>query len=95
VGARAITQILLALPLSSIDKVTFYKRDEVATDLICCEVVTGKRLWNFHEEMPGWGELIAHLGGLRGFRSDWFAEVLQPPFALRETVAFERSVGAG
>lgn len=88
--ARAIAQILETLPLSSIDTVTFYKRDEIATDLICCEVVTGQQLLTFHEEMPEWNKLIAHLGGLPGFRKDWFAAVSQPAFAPCKTVAFER-----
>ncbi|WP_439486574.1 hypothetical protein [Blastomonas fulva] len=78
------------LSLSSIDKVTFYKRDKIVTDLICCEVVAADQFWTFHEEIPGWDALIAHLSGLPGFRGDWFAAVSQPPFAPCETVAFER-----
>lgn len=78
---RGIAQILETLPLSSIDTVTFYKRDEIATDLICCEVATSEKRWTFHEDMPGWDALIAHLAGLSGFRDDWFAAVSQPAFA--------------
>lgn len=85
---RSSPDVPSGLPLSSIDKVTFTKRDEITTDLICCEVVTGEQIWTFHEEMPGWDALIAHLSGLPGFREDWFAAVSQPAFAPCETVAF-------
>lgn len=83
-------QIFGDLPLATIDEVTFYKRDELTTDLICCDVVVAHRYWTFHEEMPGWDALIAHLSGLPGFRKDWFAAISQPPFSPCETVAFKR-----
>ena len=89
-SVHVVEQILPDIPLSSINKVTFTKRDEIVTDLICCEVVVAQRSWTFHEEMPGWDALIAHLSDLPGFRGDWFAAVPQPAFAACETVAFER-----
>lgn len=82
--------ILSQIPLSSIDKVTFYKRDEITTDLICCEIVSSGQVQTFHEEMPVWDALMAQLAGLPGFRQDWFAAVSQPAFQPCETVAFER-----
>jgi hypothetical protein len=78
------------LPLSDIEKVTFYKRDELTTDLICCDVVASGQTWFFHEEADGWDSLIDHLQRLPSWRSDWFAVVSQPPFARSETVAFSR-----
>lgn len=91
-GTRAISSVGApsGIPLSTIDKVTFYKRDEIATDLICCEVVATDQFWTFHEDMPGWDAMIAHLSALPGFRTDWFAAVSQPPFAPCEMVAFVR-----
>ena len=80
--------ILGQLPLTEITKVTFYKRDEITTDLICCDVAVGEKLWTFHEELAGWDLLIAHLRKLQGFRDDWFEAVSLPPFAASETVAF-------
>lgn len=78
------------LPLGDIGKVTFYKRDEITTDLICCDVTVGEKVWAFHEELVGWDMLIEHLRGLPSFRDDWFATVSQPAFAPSETVAFSR-----
>jgi len=79
------------LPLAEIHTVTFYKRDELTTDLICCDVEVGGQSWFFHEEAVGWDLLLAHLGMLPGFKRDWFAVVSQPPFAVCETVAYRRS----
>jgi len=78
------------LPLNQIESVTFYKRDEITTDLICCDVMVGGKTLFFHEEPEGWSELIQHLEQLPGFRSDWYSAVSQPPFSLSETVAFRR-----
>ncbi len=83
--------LLAALPLSDITKVTLHKRDELTTDLICCDVETGGGMRVFHEEMVGWDLLIQHLLALPGFRRDWFAAVSQPPFATCETIAFLRA----
>jgi hypothetical protein len=88
--SRTDADLLAQLPLSEIDKVTFYKRDEITSDLICCEIVIAGTAWTFHEELDGWGLLIAHLQSLPSFRGDWFAAVSQPPFAASETVAFSR-----
>ena len=83
-------KLLARLPLADIGKVTFHKRDEITTDLICCNVVVGEKVWTFHEELVGWEMLIEHLRGLPSFRDDWFAAVSLPPFATSETVAFSR-----
>jgi hypothetical protein len=79
------------LPLAAVEQVTFFKRDELTTDLICCEIVSRDRSQTFHEELRGWPSLIEHLQGLPGFRRDWFAGVSQPPFAISEFIAFKRS----
>jgi hypothetical protein len=87
----AIGQTVLdQLHLPEIDQVVFFKRDEVTTDLICCEVTVGDKAWLFHEEGEGWEVLLAHLAKLPGWRSDWFSAVSQPPFAERRKVAFSR-----
>jgi len=79
------------LPRAQIERVTFYKRDELTTDLICCDVVICGQSWFFHEELPGWQLLLEHLGQLPGFRADWYATVVHPTFEQCETVAFDRA----
>lgn len=83
-------KLLARLPLADIGKVTFHKRDEITTDLICCDVVVGGKVWTFHEELVGWEMLMEHLRGLPSFRDEWFAAVSQPPFTTSEMVAFSR-----
>ncbi len=73
--ARIDPDLLAQLPLTGVGKVTFYKRDEITTDLICCDVVGGDKVWTFHEELVGWDLLINHLESLPSFRADWFAAV--------------------
>ncbi|WP_267414216.1 hypothetical protein [Sphingomonas sp. GC_Shp_4] len=82
--------MLNQLPLSEIDAVAFYKRDEITTDLICCNVEIQGCVWTFHEEADGWQALVAHLSALPEFRSDWYEAVVGPPFATSETIAFKR-----
>ncbi|WP_262503990.1 hypothetical protein [Sphingosinithalassobacter sp. CS137] len=79
---------LPALP--EIRRVAFFKRDELTTDLICCEVVTAKGAFLFHEEQSAWQDLIASLERLPGFRRDWYAAVASPAFAPSPLLAFER-----
>ena len=74
-----------------IEQVIFYKRDEITTDLVCCDVETGGGVWSFHEEMAGWELLLRYLEDLPDFRNDWYASVSQPPFALSQTIAFSRN----
>ena len=79
------------LPIEGIAWVAFFKRDELTTDLICCEVATKaptEQVFFFHEEMDGWNQLLAHLGQLKGFRSDWYEAVALPTFAESRTVAY-------
>ena len=87
---RLTKDVIKQLPLVEIDKVTFYKRDQVTTDLICCDVAIADKVWSFHEELPGWKLLIDHLHSLPNFRVDWFVSVSRPPFSTSETIAFCR-----
>lgn len=86
---KITTELLDQLPPSAVQKVTFYKRDEITTDLICCDVEVDGATWFFHEEADGWDLLIKHLEQLPDFRSEWQPKVVQPPFATSEFVAYD------
>lgn len=77
------------LPLTDLAKVTFYKRDELTTDLICCDVMVGTKCGHSTRNSST-GICSSHLQGLPSFRGDWFAAVSQPPFANSEAVALSR-----
>lgn len=82
------------IALESIQEVAFFKRDELTTDLVCCEIIArgegGVVTWFFHEEAPEWGDVLALLEQLPGFDREWASKVLQPPFAENRTVVFQR-----
>ena len=79
------------VPLPNIIEVRFYKRDELTTDLICCEADTNEKTWFFHEEMVIWDDLLKYLQELDGFDEDWFSKVAFPVFELSLHVAFRRT----
>ncbi len=82
------------ITLDDIEDVTFFKRDEWATDLICCEIAVsaekGGQTWFLHEEVPGWSDLIALMERLPGFDPHWWGKVAHPAFAENRTVAFRK-----
>ena len=82
--------LLSRLRLADIESVVFYKRDELTSDLICCDVKVAGDVWTFHEALMGWDLLIDHLNGLPGFCASSFAAILQPPCEFSEAVAFRR-----
>ncbi|MEL6857926.1 MAG: hypothetical protein AAFO74_06040 [Pseudomonadota bacterium] len=87
-----MAKIDLNFALNQVHEIVFYKRDEITTDLICCEIsITcdppGQVLF-FHEEMPNWQELIDRVSELPDFDMKWFEKVVQPPFQEQRTVAY-------
>ena len=84
----------LPFALEAVHKVAFYKRDEITTDLICCDVevegAEGLVTWFNHEESDSWSEWIVALSALPGFNPDWLAKVDLPAFEPNITVAYER-----
>ena len=78
-------------PLETINRVTFYKRDELTTDLICCDVESANGTLFLHEEADEWPSAVEQLACLEGFRKDWLSQVSQPPFQPCTFVAYERA----
>ncbi len=83
----------LPFTLESVRKVTFFKRDEITTDLICCDVEVGDEngtnFWFNYEESDSWTAWVEALSALPGFDQDWYAKVYLPPFDSSLTVAYE------
>ena len=81
-----------AIALDKVTKVQLYKRDQVTTDLICCELtLDGGGALFLHEDMYGWDDQLGRLATLPGFDADWFMKVAQPAFATCHHIAFERA----
>ena len=85
----------LPFAFSDIRKVVFYKRDELTTDLICCDVEVegsdGVVICSNHEESTNWAAWVKRLSDLPGFDTDWYAKASLPPFAQCPSVVFERA----
>lgn len=77
--------------LAEVNRIEFYKRDELTTDLVCCEVTTGDAVHFAHEEAPDWQRFLDYVAQLPGFDHDWHAKVSQPAFAECRTLAFSRT----
>ena len=87
---------MLPFRLAEVSRVEFFKRDEVTSDLICCEIsLLGKdgpgNVIFAHEEMAHWDELLRKLEFLGGFDVEWFSQVSLPAFAESRYVAFQRA----
>ena len=82
---------MLPFRLADVSRVEFYKRDELVSDLICCEVTAGGVVHFSHEEDSGWGTLVEALQALPNFDRSWFSKVNKPAFAECRTCAFEHS----
>lgn len=84
-----MTGSVLPTGLESIERVTFFKRDELMPDLICCELMARGQIWTLYEEMSVWDDAIAELSALPGFRGDWYARVATLPLAASPFTAFQ------
>lgn len=83
-----------SLSFSDIAEIAIYKRDEIVTDLICCDLsMIDGRVWTFHEEMPGFDDLITAFERQPGFAADWRDAVVRPAFAENCMVVFRRVAG--
>jgi hypothetical protein len=81
---------MLPFRLSAVSRVEFCKRDELTTDLICCDVTVGDAVHFRQEEAPDWDQFLRELQELSGFDCDWCANVFEPAFAECRTIAFQR-----
>ena len=87
-----MAKIDLNFALSQVLEIAFYKRDEITTDLMCCEISISSdppgQVLFFHEEMPNWQELIDRVSELPDFDMKWYEKVVQPPFQEQRTIAY-------
>jgi hypothetical protein len=84
----------LSIAVDRIEIVTFFKRDELTTDLVCCEIVLRGESGNiscfFHEEAPEWSEALTLIEQLPGFDKEWRNKVILPPYKENRAIAFRR-----
>ena len=83
-------EAILALPDDLIDRVVFYRRNELRVDPLCCEVNSRGIIFFAHQEDRLWRAVVERLEALPGFMSEWRAEISEPPRSHLELVAYER-----
>ncbi len=81
-----------------IERVSFFKTDEITTDLICCEIEfqNNDQLEKviLSEDCENFESLETWIATLPSFDTEWRSRVVQPPFKENFTVAFDRGAKA-
>lgn len=76
----------------NVNQIVFFKRDELTTDLICCEITINTErssvICFVHEESDEWERILLEMEQLKGFDKSWPEKVIKPPFAENRTIAF-------
>lgn len=87
-----------AVSFDEVRAIVAYKLDELTTDLVCCDIVTGagdgEQIRTIHEELPGFDAAIKRFESLPGFDRQWRDAVVLPPFATNRTVIYDRAACA-
>jgi hypothetical protein len=87
-----------AVSLDEVSAIVAYKIDELTTDLVCCDIVTGsgdgQQIRTVHEEISGFETVMARFEALPGFNKQWRETVILPPFATNRTTIYNRSANA-
>ncbi|WP_242201487.1 hypothetical protein [Sphingomonas hankookensis] len=87
-----------AVSFDEVSAIVAYKLDELTTDLVCCDIVTGagngEKIRTIHEELPGFDATMKRFESLPGFDRQWRDAVILPPFATNRTVIYSRHASA-
>lgn len=87
-----------AVSLDEVRAIVAYKLDELTTDLVCCDVVTGaadgEQIRTIHEELLGFDTAMKVFEALPGFDRQWRDVVALPPSATNRTVIYDRAACA-
>ncbi|GAA0296808.1 hypothetical protein GCM10009087_03250 [Sphingomonas oligophenolica] len=81
--------------LDEVRAIIAYKLDELTTDLVCCDIVTGagdgEQIRTIHEELSGFDAAMAKFENLPGFNREWRDAVIDPTFATNRTLIYSRT----
>lgn len=84
-----------AVSFDEVSAIVAYKLDELTTDLVCCDIVTGagdgEQIHTIHEELLGFDAAMKAFEALPGFDRQWRDAVVLPPFATNRTVVYDRA----
>lgn len=87
-----------AVALDEVSAIVDYKLDELTTDLVCCDIVTGagdgEQIRTIHAELLGFDAAVKAFDALPGFDRQWRDAVVFPPFATNRTIIYDRAACA-
>jgi len=96
--AIVTTKATDAVLLDEVHAIVAYKIDELTTDLVCCDIVTGsgdgEQMRTIHEDIPGFDAVMARFEVLPGFNRQWRDAVILPHFATNRTTIYNRVANA-
>lgn len=96
--AIVAAKITDTISFQEFSQIIAYKIDELTSDLVCCDIVTGsgsgEQVRSVHEETPGFEALMARFETLPGFHPKWREAVILPPFANNPTIIYNRAGSA-
>ncbi len=72
------------------ERAVAFKRDLLTVDCVCIIFELGESLVEIDEDMEGYAEVEAEMVAALALPKDWFAPVIQPPFATNHTQIFPR-----
>jgi hypothetical protein len=90
---RRRSRLLWSVGWNELDEIVAFKRDMLAVDDVCLgfRVRGESRFRVCDEEIAGWDDVNEALATRSGIRYDeWFARIVQPPFAANSTVLWRR-----
>ena len=76
-----------------VNRIAVYKKDEIATDLICVEFGMPENITiTIHEEMEGY-DFVVHKMHIQfeGLEKDWYSKIVKPAFKRNYRVIYETS----
>ncbi len=91
----ASSQVALrTVPWRNVSRIQTYKLDRLTTDCICLlfEFRSGEPPVQVSEEWDGFATLMTSMSAaFPTIPANWYAEVMLPPFAYKQTLLFETS----
>jgi hypothetical protein len=76
---------------SDIDRIEAFKADLLTADDVCLAFIAGAMTYTVDEETPGWQQLGEAIRARFAVHPNWFATVVQPPFAMNRTILWDRA----
>ena len=90
--------IVDAVSFDDVRAIVAYRLDEVTSDLLCCDIITGsvddEQIRTIHEDIPGFEATMTRCEVLPGFDKGWRAAALRPQGVKTRMTIYHRTASA-